>query len=315
MESNQNRSLTDYSLGCRMALNEWLELNSKLIFEDASLTKYVAPFPPQELMYDTGSLDNNKDFALHGAHFFEALTKASPVPLISFKHILDFGCGCGRLARYFKGHPNKVTGCDIDVRMVDWTSNHLQFMNTVLTQVHPPLPFKNKEFDAIISISIFTHLSEESQNEFLAELSRICSPEGHLFLTVHGKTALNLAMSDTKVWNMLDVDKLLFEDAIERFEVGNHAFIKQSGGPLTSRKNKSAPKKKKLWQRVRNKIARIVAISQSSPSPPKPFEYGITFIPENYIRNKWNKWFEIVDYRDGALHNFQDIVVLKPLKK
>ena len=44
----------------------------------------------------------------------------------------------------------------------------------------------------------------------------------------------------------------------------------------------------------------------------EPFEYGSTFIPETYIRNHWRKWIEIIDYRHGAIHSFQDIVVLSP---
>jgi cyclopropane fatty-acyl-phospholipid synthase-like methyltransferase len=43
-----------------------------------------------------------------------------------------------------------------------------------------PLPYAEGEFDAVISISIFTHLTEKSQDEFLADLQRVSRKEGSL---------------------------------------------------------------------------------------------------------------------------------------
>ena len=43
-----------------------------------------------------------------------------------------------------------------------------------------------------------------------------------------------------------------------------------------------------------------------------PYEYGLAFHPEEYIRSHWTRWFEIVDFREGAIHDFQDVVHLKP---
>jgi len=62
--------------------------------------------------------------------------------------------------------------CDIDKRHVNWVAGNLGYMTACLTSVNPPLPFGDDEFDAIFSISIFSHLTEKSQDDFLAELSR-----------------------------------------------------------------------------------------------------------------------------------------------
>ena len=43
-------------------------------------------------------------------------------------------------------------------------------------------------------------------------------------------------------------------------------------------------------------------------------EYGITFVPADYLRTHGGRWFDIIDYHHGGIHNFQDIVVLKPKK-
>jgi SAM-dependent methyltransferase len=182
----------NYDLGCRLPAEDWLWLNGRGIFDDPLLLPYVAPFPPKELMTNVSGLTNDRDFAAHGVEIFRALMQASPKPVTDYRNILDFGCGCGRLARMFKGNPNRIVGCDIDKRHVNWVAGNLDYMTACLISVNPPLPFGDDEFDAIISISVFTHLTEKSQDDFLAELSRIASRDGYLFLTVHGGQARSL---------------------------------------------------------------------------------------------------------------------------
>lgn len=131
-------------------------------------------------------------------------------------------------------------------------------------------------------ITIFTHLNEKSQDEFLSELHRVCRPGGYLFLTVHGEQALSRAINEKRIREMISVDEDGFQNARSAFAEGRHAFIPQEGHL------------KKLIN--------------------EPFEYGITFIPEQYIMAHWSRWFDIKDYRHGAIHKFQDIVVLTPKK-
>jgi SAM-dependent methyltransferase len=287
----------DYSLGCRLTVAEWASLNRTEIFQDPQLMEHVSPFPPSSLMQNVSGLVNERDFASHGADLFVALSDASPKRLADFQTVLDFGCGCGRLARMFKGHPHRVCGCDIDLRHVDWVRNNLDHIEVVSTSVHPPLPYADNEFEAIISISVFTHLNETSQIEFLRELHRISQRGGYLFLTVHGQRALERAVNEKPIREMIDVEELPFQKACKAFSRNEHAFILQHGHLTTSTK--------KIFSLRR--LFRSTVINE-------PFEYGITFIPEAYIRKHWGRWFEIVDYRHGAIHSFQDIVVLMPKK-
>ena len=281
----------DYGLGCRLTVDEWAYVN-KAAFDNHDLQKYVAPFPPIELMMNTTGLSKDSDFASHGADFWIALSKASPKPLHKFTSILDFGCGSGRLARMFKGYSGHLSGCDIDHRQVEWCSASLGYMEAKLSSVRPPIPFTDDEFEAVISISIFTHLNESSQDQFLQELRRVCKPDGVLFLTIHGRRALNRAIAEPSIKAMLSVDEDLFQAARKKIENGQYAFIIQQGHLTT------------IGQ---DGLRRDKVISD-------PFEYGITFIPEEYLRAHWTQWFDIVDYHVGAIHDFQDIVVLRPKK-
>lgn len=126
----------------------------------------------------------------------------------------------------------------------------------------------------------------------MQELRRVCSPDGLLFLTIHRRRALARAIAETSIKAMLWVDEDLFQSARKKFANGQHALILQQGHLTTIGGNEFRTEK---------------VISD-------PFEYGITFIPENYLRSHWVQWFDIVDYRVGALHDFQDIVVLSPKK-
>jgi SAM-dependent methyltransferase len=288
--------MADYSLGCRMPVQEWADLNRVGAFADAGLRPFVSPFPPEKLMQNTTGLTNEPDFASHGADFWMALSQASPKPLSQFASILDFGCGCGRLARMFKGHPGRIVGCDIDHRHVDWCSSALKFMETRLSTVRPPIPFADSEFEAVISISIFTHLNESTQDLFLAELARVCRKGGFLFLTIHGERALQRALAEPPIRAMLDMNNDLFEAAQRRFAQDQLGFILQQGH-LTTTERKSS-----FGGFFKDKVIT------------EPFEYGITFTPRAYIQNHWSRWFEVIDHRVGALHDFQDVIVLSPRK-
>jgi glycosyltransferase involved in cell wall biosynthesis/SAM-dependent methyltransferase len=280
----------DYELGCQLPLEEWLWLNRVGAFESPALRRYVSPFPPIELMRNVSGLSSERDFASHGSDLFAALTEASDRPLSAYKRVLDFGCGCGRLARMFKGHPHEVHGCDIDKRHVKWIDENLDHMVAAVSRPTPPLPYASGLFDVIIAISVFTHLTEQSEQLFLGELHRIAAAAGRLFLTVHGARALERALSEKAILSMLNVPRSALEAARERFETGQHAFILQRGHLTTGGK-------------VRANRAAVIE---------EPYEYGITFVPEAHVLTRWSKWFTVLDHHSGAIHDFQDIVVLAP---
>lgn len=103
---------------------------------------------------------------------------------------------------------------------------------------------------------------------------------------------------------MLDMEKLRFQKAQEDFSANRHAFVLQHGHLTTSVQNLSLRGKMRDWFR-RIWYKEIIDV---------PFEYGISFVSENYVREHWGKWFEVVSYHHGGIHDFQDIVVLTPKK-
>jgi SAM-dependent methyltransferase len=101
--------------------------------------------------------------------------------------ILDFGCGCGRLARWWSEVPGPtIHGCDYNPDLVEWCAANLTFMRTAVNRLEPPLPYGAERFDLVYALSVFTHMSEELQDRWLAELRRVLRPGGLLFFTVSG---------------------------------------------------------------------------------------------------------------------------------
>lgn len=103
--------------------------------------------------------------------------------------VLDFGCGCGRVISAFRDlHPTaELHGSDIDAEAIDWCARSLSDIGNFQVNGHlPPTSFPDNHFNLIYSISIFTHLPEDMQFAWLAELRRILKPGGILLTTVIG---------------------------------------------------------------------------------------------------------------------------------
>lgn len=111
-------------------------------------------------------------------------------PLSEAKRVLDFGCGCGRVLRSFAevSHLSEIWGCDIDGESIAWNQTNLAKIAHFYTNpTEPPTSFDSGFFDAIYSVSVFTHLPEDLQMAWVRELHRIMSPGGLLVPSFHGE--------------------------------------------------------------------------------------------------------------------------------
>ena len=136
-------------------------------------------------------------FILSGVTDFKRLDAAAEsvtgTGFAGYPRILDWGCGCGRIARYTARVTDiALTGCDIDADNVAWCAAHLRG-SFVPTTLRPPLPFADASFDLVYGVSVFTHMREPLQDAWLAELERVAAPGAVLLMTVHGRTALDYA--------------------------------------------------------------------------------------------------------------------------
>lgn len=151
------------------------------------------PVPPPDLRARVHGAEELSAFHRIGkvvAQDLESGIRSISLQLDDRSNILDFGCGCGRIISWFQDlHPNsKFYGTDIDGEAITWCQENLSYIgNFAFNESMPPLPYSNRFFDLVYSISIFTHLPEDMQFAWLKELRRVCKSGAYLLLTVHGK--------------------------------------------------------------------------------------------------------------------------------
>jgi SAM-dependent methyltransferase len=102
--------------------------------------------------------------------------------------LLDFGCGCGRVIRRWQAlEATVVHGTDANERAVAWCRANLPFALFTANGLAPPLAYADESFDLVYALSVFTHLPEDLQLAWIAELERVLRPGGFLLLTTHGE--------------------------------------------------------------------------------------------------------------------------------
>jgi SAM-dependent methyltransferase len=152
------------------------------------------PLPPPLLRYRVhGSLDA-RGYLRVGERCSGDLRQALRLEgreLSSFRRVLDFGCGSARVLRHLGDLPAscRLYGTDIDAEAIRWCREAIPFATFEINDSSPPLPFADSTFDLIYAVSVFTHLDEELQNAWLAELRRVTAPHALLLLTTHGAYA------------------------------------------------------------------------------------------------------------------------------
>ncbi len=141
------------------------------------------------------------DFRAVGSALVDQLVLAAG--LRAGDHVLDVGCGSGRLALPLTGFlaSGRYEGFDIDAEMIAWcrrniTPKHPRFgfslVNVANAHYNPGgalradmvrFPFSAHRFDIAVATSLFTHLLPAGLANYAAESARVLRPGGTLFAT------------------------------------------------------------------------------------------------------------------------------------
>lgn len=170
--------------------------------------------------------------------------------------ILDFGCGWGRLIRYFaKDVPEQnLCGCDPDDEILKVCSK-TRVPGVLKHSDYRPqqLPFEEK-FDLSYAYSVFTHLSERTHFECLNALFRALAPGGLLILTVRPRTFI-----EAKGIELSRFSSDVIKDMVLRFNDGKYIYAPYNMAPVDGE-----------------------------------ITYGDTAIPYSYIEKQWTEIFELI---------------------
>jgi SAM-dependent methyltransferase len=146
------------------------------------------PLPPRRLMVRVAGNADADWFLRSGRAGYDAIARHVPLP--ETLSVLDFGCGCGRVTRYFREHHGDVAGSDVSRDAVAWCRSNLPFARFEVNGLAPPLAFEDASFDLVYALSVFTHLTADLQLAWRDELGRVLRPGGRLLVTTHGSSYL-----------------------------------------------------------------------------------------------------------------------------
>ena len=106
-------------------------------------------------------------------------------PLERCRGVLDFGCGWGRIIRFFLRDvpPEKLTGVDHSAEVIAACRDTNRWCKFTLIEPHPPTSLPRHAFDLIYLYSVFSHLPEEMHWALLKEFHQLLVPGGLLIAT------------------------------------------------------------------------------------------------------------------------------------
>jgi len=195
-------------------------------------------------------------------------------PPLGEAKVLDFGCGWGRLTRFFARDvaPGSLFACD-PVEEILAVCERTRVPATLARCEHIPqrLPFETS-FDLVLAFSVFTHLSEPAHEACLRAIHRSLAPGGLLVVTLRPPAYLT---------------------ACERMRL-----LVDSLGPD--------------WPAELEKPRYLFVAHPAEPDHPQfhgaEMSYGETVISLAYVRERWAPYFELLDV--GVLTEDMHQVVL-----
>jgi len=153
--------------------------------------------PPQGLIF-VGS----GDFKKIGEHYLAVFIEHCG--LLPEHHVLDIGCGIGRIAiplTDFLNNQGSYEGFDVVEKGIRWCRKHISTSFPNFKFLHVDLkndlynlkteqkaknfifPYLDNNFDLIILISVFTHMLIEDVENYIKEIYRVLKPKGKCLVT------------------------------------------------------------------------------------------------------------------------------------
>jgi 2-polyprenyl-3-methyl-5-hydroxy-6-metoxy-1,4-benzoquinol methylase len=260
----------------------WFWLNTAGYRRFAIIRSFLPGLPDIQTQTDyvgvSGDAALKQGFA--GYRLFSTKMAAYGHPLSPESHVLDFGCGWGRITRFFLRDvaPSNIVGADCSPTIINCCRQYNRWCKFLVSPILPPVDLAARQFDLIYLYSVFSHLSERAADGWVTEFCRLLKPRGLLIATTRprvfiqecekarksglGYEAMARAFAPTSEW-------------LKRYDQGEFCFEGTGGGE--------------------NRTGDF---------------YGETCIPRRYVETHWNDRFhirEFLSYVDVGLD--QNVIV------
>lgn len=183
--------------------------------------------------------------------------------------VLDFGCGWGRVIRFFVKDVDEgeLLGTDYNQALIDYCVGSDPWCTFSRNEARPPLPFADGQLGYVYAYSVFSHFSEEMHLSWLSEFRRVLRPGGALALTVRPRR---------------------FIEHCQRVRAGEAT----SEAAATVRMFPDADAALAAYDRGEFCHTPYYATGADS-------WWGEACIPREYIQREWGRLFEVVEFVDG----------------
>jgi ubiquinone/menaquinone biosynthesis C-methylase UbiE len=165
-------------------------------------TALSTPIPPDNLMFlVSGHADKENWGQSREASITEGILPyllQAKIELARGSHILDFGCGCGRILAGWENHlprDAKLSGVDISSDSVSFCRDNIRFANVSQCGFYPPLKFDDHSIDFAYAASVWTHLTLPAAVQWAGEFARIIKPGGVAMISYHGAHYMSVLAS------------------------------------------------------------------------------------------------------------------------
>ena len=191
-----------------------------------SPNKPVAAPPYENMSWTSGKAITAELFAAGGLTTAAKIDGAARLfagkPLNDFATILDWGAGVGRVAsnviRYFA--PDLEIWCaDIDDVNITMATEYCPNAKCLQLPYWPPSDLPSDYFELIYGISVFTHLTEATQELWLRELSRISQKGAMLIMSANTEFAAT-SLSEFDQRHMADLLMFGISDRVSDQNLG-----------------------------------------------------------------------------------------------
>lgn len=246
------------------------------------------PIPPVPLRLSIGagtSVDHYVESGERTARELMEVLGRTDRTLDDAERVLDFGCGCGRIAQSLRllGYDDdrlELHGCDINDHAVEWANANLAGTFRV-NGFRPPLPYPDAFFDVVLAVSVFTHLDEAGQDAWLEEIRRVLKPNGVGCLSVGGSALLEVLTEPGKYMNSRDFTRRM-------------------------QRHKGLPDDGLIFEPYVRSWANSDGMRGTGEG------YGMTLHGPRYVREHWSRWFEVDEIVPASVNGVQDAVLVRP---
>lgn len=261
-------------------------------------------FPPPDEQTSTHGTSGRE--ALEEAGRFIALVDRYAAregrPVTESTRVLDFGCGWGRMLRFFLNRVDSqnLYGADVRPESVEMARRLNRFARFAVVESVPPLPYDDGWFDLVVAYSVFSHLNEAVSRAWMAELARVMKPGGLAIVTTQGRGFLEFVESLTtraSWWRFrLALGRWFGRQQSEAWING----LRDSFGDIAA-------------VRRRFEQGQFVHAATGGGTGLAASFYGESVIPRAYVEREWTD-FDLVDFVDDLGRHRQAVIVLrKPL--